>query len=334
MADIVKSTPKTELEAARQWTDLPADELKRAAATAARDRDLETLWDITRAYMTNERGDKDYSANTLAAYRRNIKRLLESWQHVNLLRPDRKQGGDYRAELKAAGLAPSSIVQALSAGRALYAALRWSGATDAKPFHDVKAPSDPVRNVDKRKPYTTAALTKLFAAALEPGLRLEPTTPLMLLLGAHAGLRVFEMTALRYGDIDLDARTLTVRAGKGGKHRTGIALTPDVVSTLQDIGMKDDDALVFGGATPHALRDRMRRLCDRAGVAYLGLHSLRHTFAFEAIKDGASLKAIGDVLGHANPQTTAIYADKDPAASRQIADRVTSVRQPLGLDRA
>src|SRR5437763_15542135 len=97
----------------------------------------------------------------------------------------------------------------LAAGRALYAALNWAGATEAAPFAATKARRDPVPAWEKRAPYTPEEVAALLARA-------EGADRLMVLLGAHAGLRVSEALALTQADLQSDRRHLRVRLGKGG----------------------------------------------------------------------------------------------------------------------
>ena len=59
--------------------------------------------------------------------------------------------------------------------------------------------------------------------------------------------------------------------------------------------------------------------CDRAGLARVGAHRLRHTAATEMLRGGASLAEIGDVLRHRRAATTAIYAKVDRAALAVLA---------------
>src|SRR5690554_3080294 len=213
---------------AESWAALPADALRRRAAAAANERDFEELWALTEAYLFlhGSKGAKA-SAHTLRTYRRGVLDLLTAWSGENLLRPSRDAGVIYLRRLEAgirpdgepAGRAPSpaTLQVKLAAARTLYRALRWSGATEARPFEDVRAAKDPTPAWEKRRPYTDAEVEQLLELA-------GPAERAMVLLGAHAGLRIGEMTELLWDDIDLSARTLRVRSGKGGKAAT-VSLT-------------------------------------------------------------------------------------------------------------
>jgi integrase/recombinase XerD len=63
----------------------------------------------------------------------------------------------------------------------------------------------------------------------------------------------------------------------------------------------------------------VRAACDRAGLARVGAHRLRHTCATQMLRAGASLPEIGQVLRHREQKTTAIYAKVDHAALRPLA---------------
>ncbi|MDZ7704760.1 MAG: tyrosine-type recombinase/integrase [Trueperaceae bacterium] len=330
-----------DLQQATFWINLPEDERKRRAAAAARDRDADTLWGLTRAYMVSRRR---YSELSLFAYEGGVRRLVDTWEGVNLLRPGPDDGRLYRmhleenglserererrgvAEGEKVGLSTASVVQALAAGRKFYAALRWAGVTTAVPFDDVTAGPDPVAPEDKRDPYELDDLAKLYAAATDPAMKVEPTTPLMLLLGAHSGLRVGEMLGVSWGDIKLRRKELVVRKGKGNKQRT-VPLSSDTVALLNGGGLEPGaaDDLVFGGVTAHALRDRMRRLCKRAGVDYLGIHSLRHTAGTTYNRMGM-LRDVQKILGHASSTTSERYAKWDKGRMHELADGLMSVR--------
>jgi Phage integrase, N-terminal SAM-like domain len=128
---------------ARAWTELDDAELKREAARAANERDLETLWSLTEAFMVaHGPSGANVSNETLKTYKRGGADLLEAWQGKNLLRPRRDSGVMYVRGLEAKGRSSSTVGVKLAAAQALYKALRWSGATTAVPFIDAKPARD------------------------------------------------------------------------------------------------------------------------------------------------------------------------------------------------
>jgi len=146
------TTNSTALDRARVWTNLNEAALKREAAKAASERDAGGLWGLLEAYLTTESGVK--SAHSLKAYRLSLQAFTAyaTERGVNLLRPGRHMGSDYRAHLSST-LAPSSVAVRLAGAKALYKALRWAGATSAAPFLDTSPPRDPTPPEYKRDPY-------------------------------------------------------------------------------------------------------------------------------------------------------------------------------------
>jgi integrase len=133
-------------------------------------------------------------------------------------------------------------------------------------------------------------------------------------LGAYAGLRVSEVAALRWEDVDVESRRARILHGKGGKARV-VALG----SVLIDHLLPDVGGNVVTGAehamTAATLQRRVNRAMRRAGVSDT-FHGLRHrygTLAYQATRD---LVAVGRQMGHTSPVTTVIYA----AASDDTAD--------------
>jgi integrase len=186
------------------------------------------------------------------------------------------------------------------------------------------------------------------------GDRLEALAALVLRLGLRKG----EALALRWGDIDLDAGTLTVRGTL--KRRKGGGLYVDTTKT--DAGMR---VLPLVAGTGEALREHRRRqaaerlalgplwvdtghvfttatgtpldprnvnrwwsaLCERAGVGHRRFHAARHTAATLLLEQGVPLEVVSAVLGHAGLAITAdVYAKVGMDAKRRalatLADKV------------
>ena len=123
----------------------------------------------------------------------------------------------------------------LAGANALYAALRWSGASEAMPFADVKVAVDKTPAWEKREAYGRTEVDWLERTS-------DGATHLVVLLGAHAGLRVSEMTALRWEHVDLGDGSLRVVAGKGGK-TARVYLTPTLTKALESIPLEEQDQL-------------------------------------------------------------------------------------------
>jgi integrase/recombinase XerC len=312
---IVRVQHASALGSVQHWTDLTPDERKRRAATAARDRDLETLWSLTEAALAlhSTRGAA-LSTHTLRVYRKGVALALHALEGHSILRPPRDWGALYRAHLSAHHR-PSTCTVRLAAARALYSALRWSGATDADPLRDVRSVRDPTPPWEKRVEYSDTDLEKLLEIA-------DPRERLLVLLGAHAGLRVGDIAALEPADLDLPNRRLRVRLGKGGKART-VGLSERLVAALEVFPVKESSTLFGVGTT--RLWQVMRALCERAQAAGLevparGVHSLRHSSGTRLYRETGDLLLVRDHLGHASVRSSERYAKGDARARTAIRD--------------
>lgn len=313
-----------QLARAESWAALPADALRRRAAKAATERDPEELWALCEAYLFlhGSKGAR-VSHHTLRTYRRGVLDLLAAWQGENLLRPSRDAGIIYLRRLETGVAAdgsprkppsPATLQVKLAAARTLYRALRWSLATEARPFEDVSAGKDPTPAWEKRRPYRDAEIEKLVQCA-------EPAERVMVLLGAHAGLRIGEMSDLRWSDLDLERGVLRVRDGKGGK-AADVSVTKRLAEALAALAGESDQQhrqrggeLVLPWGADHARR-RFRRLCARAGVKYQGaaVHGLRHSAGTRYYQQTSDLGRVAAHLRHSDIQTTRIYAKIDTEA--------------------
>lgn len=153
----------------------------------------------------------------------------------------------------------------------------------------------------------------------------------ILLLLARLGLRSCEIATLKLEDIDWSLGCITVR-GKGGR-RTKLPLPADVGEAIADYVQywraQIPDRSVFlrrrapiaGFGNPGAISSIVCRALTRAEVESprKGAHQFRHGLATEMLRQGASLAEIGELLGHASPRTTQIYAKVDLASLRTIA---------------
>ncbi len=310
--------------AAASWAGLPPGERRRRAMRAALERDSDTLWDLTQAQLTQHgRHGARVSPHTLAQYRVGVRHLLDAWGQVDLLHPDRDAGAAWVRALEstprprprgpARPFTPATVQVYLAAARTLYAALRWAGATTADPFDAVRPAPDPTPPWEKRAPYAPDELDTLLRATEVADAFADRV---LVLLGAHAGLRVSEALALRWADVDLRRRRLRVRAGKGGQART-VALSRSLIDAL---GRLQGATTAAAPATVHVdvdhvlpYRDaataqrRLAALCIRAGVPYRGVHALRHSCGTRFVAESGNLEGAARHLGHRHIQTTRSY---------------------------
>lgn len=153
----------------------------------------------------------------------------------------------------------------------------------------------------------------------------------IVLLLARLGLRAGEVAAMTLDDLDWDAGVVNV-SGKGPR-REALPLPREVgealVAWLRDGRPRCPTRHVFvrihaphvGFAGPVAVINVVQRALARAGIdpPFKGAHLLRHSLATAMLRHGASLEEIGQILRHASPDTTWIYAKVDLEALRTLA---------------
>jgi integrase len=150
----------------------------------------------------------------------------------------------------------------------------------------------------------------------------------LFLTAAFTGLRMGELLALRWRDVDFAGRTVRVRASyyagalttpKSGKARA-VPMAPDVASALAQLGDRvdwvgDDDLVFVGEAGGHvdgsALRRRYKGTLSQAGLRSLRFNDLRHTFGTRMITK-ADIRRVQEWMGHADIQTTMRYLHYAP----------------------
>ncbi len=142
-----------------------------------------------------------------------------------------------------------------------------------------------------------------------------------ILLCLYSGLRIGELIALQWSDIDLTKGILTVSkschdskegliidAPKTISSRRVIPLPKQLLPILKSIKKKSDAPFVVSAkGKPVSVRSYQRSfelLLKRLNIPHKGFHSLRHTFATRAIECGMDVKTLSEILGHKNPTVT------------------------------
>lgn len=267
--------------------------------------------------------EKGRSANTIAAYRRDLAAYSE-WlaaRGATVLDVTHQQLVDFVGTRRASGAATSSIARQLAAVRMLHRYLSIEGERRDDPaaeLEGVRVPSG------IPKPLTETQVTSLIDSVLvtEPIHRRD--LALIELLYA-TGARISEAVGLSIGEIDMDARLVRLY-GKGAKERivpfgsTAAAALDDWFSPSGRAMVvpaqwrsRDDAEAVFlntrgGRLTRQAAWQVIKKYGMRAGIGdELSPHVLRHSCATHLLDHGADLRVVQEMLGHASISTTQIY---------------------------
>lgn len=284
-------------------------------------------------------GNRRYSSHTLQAYRRDLAHLVGLHPDTSLQHYTESHIRQAVARLHAQGHRPRSLARALAAWRGFFQWWAPQAGMAHNPTAGVRAPKAP-KSLPK-------ALSVEQAQVLldRPGLP-EPKTPIecrdqaMFEVLYSSGLRLAELVSLdwrylRSGKyesqswIQLEENEATI-LGKGGKKRTvplGTMACQAVQRWLQERAKlagepqpdldPDTYAALFVGARGKRISPRVvqRQLNQVAAVAGLPVnvhpHSLRHSFASHLLQSAQDLRAVQELLGHANISTTQIYTRLD-----------------------
>jgi len=292
-----------------------------AGRAASDDRLVELFLDMQAA----ERGAGE---NTLAAYRNDLADLTAHLRAGGrtLAAASTEDLRDFLASLAERGLKPASVARRLSAARQLFRFLYAEGKRSDDPAAVLEGPK---RGRALPKILSIAEVDRLLALAradaedakLAPAARLRAARLLCLLETVYAtGLRVSELVALPASAARRDQAMLVVR-GKGGKERL-VPLNKEAKRSMADyLAMrkasegKAPSKWLFPsfGEAGHITRQHFARelkaLGARCGIAgeRLSPHVLRHAFASHLLHNGADLRVVQTLLGHADISTTQIY---------------------------
>ena len=163
----------------------------------------------------------------------------------------------------------------------------------------------------------------------------------MVYLALKTGLRVGELLALKWEDLDLNAGKLIVKrtlwqdlegSPKGGKRRE-VPLSVQTVAMVRSYRHLKEPYVFCDAAgkrlTHSIVKDVVPTTCKKAGLAKrLTMHSLRHTFASHLVMRGRSLVEVQQLLGHSTIQMTMRYAHLAPEVAREAVELLD---QPASL---
>jgi integrase/recombinase XerC len=282
--------------------------------------------DIQR-HLVHLKVERRLAARTLALYADAFARLqsFAAAQKLPLREVQMHHVRRWAAALHGKGLAPRSIALVLSAWRGLYRWLGNDGLIALNPAEGVRAPKAPqplpkALSVDHAMALADAAPH----AGADPVLAARDQCIVELLYGC--GLRVGELVGLdlRAGDGGwIDAADASAHViGKGSKRRSvpiGAAALKALRAWLElrhELARADEPALLVGtrGAriTAGQVRARLKLRALEAGLpTHVHPHMLRHSFATHVLQSSGDLRAVQELLGHANITTTQVYTKLD-----------------------
>lgn len=271
------------------------------------------------AYFDFLRNERRLSPHTISNYRRDLNALttfcdahgLDNWRALQV-----QQARAFATQLHRQGLAGRSIARALSAARSFNRYLLREGLSIQNVFTGVAAPK-----AGKRLP---KALSVDQAARL---MQIDSDDPLssrdraLLELLYSSGLRLAELVSINVSDVDLRDATVTV-TGKGAKTRivpVGSQARTAIQSWIRDRAALADvgESALFISRNGNRLGARAVQLRIKQWAVRQGIevpthpHMLRHSFASHLLESSGDLRAVQELLGHADLSTTQVYTHLD-----------------------
>ena len=273
------------------------------------------------AWLAWLESERRYGANTLAAYDSDLDDYLGyAGGDADNAPPDRRRFRGWLADMGGRGLARTTVARRVSALRSFYRFCGRTGRIDINDLSWLRAPRPP-KSVPKpvSEEDARALLAAIFKRRGDDWAKKRDFALLMMLYGS--GLRVSEALDLTRRDTPLDSWLRIT--GKGGKIRE-VPVLPAIAEAVADyVGAcpfdGGPDAPLFVSARGNAFGARAaQRLVESLRLelslpAYVTPHALRHAFATHLLGNGADLRAIQELLGHASLSTRQRYTNVDEA---------------------
>jgi integrase/recombinase XerD len=283
--------------------------------------------DLIREYLAYLRVEKGLAKNSLEAYERDLSKL-KAWTDkngFNLLSLTRADLREWLMDLGRTELSENSKRRLISAMRGFYKFLLIDGHVKANPAENLDSPQKGFYLPNFLNQADIELLLMAPDVSAETGLRDRAILELMY----ACGLRVSEVVNTRSSDLDLDAGVLTT-TGKGSKTRripVGTSAVEWVKSYLAARRKNEKAGVENLFVTPagrplsrQAIYLLIRGYSEKAGLANVSPHTIRHSFATHLVQNRADIRSVQQMLGHVDISTTQIYTHMTDAHIRKSYD--------------
>jgi integrase/recombinase XerC len=270
-------------------------------------------------YLASLRNERRLSEHTASNYGRDLASLIDYCNAQGLMawtQVDAQHMRMFAAREHRQGLAPRSIQRRLSACRGLFRYLLREGELRHDPTGDVQAPKARKR---LPTPLDADSMARLLEFRSDDRLGIRDKAIMELLYSS--GLRLAELLGLDLADVDLRDRTVRV-TGKGRKTRI-VPVGRQAITALQGWFAERatfaavGEQAVFVGVNgsrlgPRIVQRRIARWARLQGLPeHVHPHMFRHSFASHLLESSQDLRAVQELLGHANISTTQVYTHLD-----------------------
>jgi len=280
-------------------------------------------------YLRYLKDERRYSPATLESYQRDLQQFIEFINAVNVTDccdVDNLHVRNYAGSRRRRGISARSLHRSLSAIRGFYTFLQREQLIENNPVADVSGPS-----IEKKLPnlLDVDEINRLLNEGPQNPLKLRDYAIMELMYSS--GLRLAEMVNLNIDAIDLVQGQVQV-LGKGNKTRylpiganackalnRWLEARPNIVA--------EGELAVFinnrgNRLSPRAVQQRMAQIGREQGLdKHVHPHMLRHSFASHLLESSGDLRAVQEMLGHADISTTQIYTHLDFQHLAQVYDK-------------
>jgi integrase/recombinase XerD len=282
--------------------------------------------------------EKGFSENTIFAYRNDLHQLagfaekeatkqglVPSWANFS------RQGMlSYMLDLKERGYVPTTIARKVAATRSFFGFMVAEGIIKTNPTENMSSPS-----VGKSlpKPISISQVRQLLNQPAKLSTSEAKRDKAMLELLYASGMRISELVSLNLGDVDTEGGYVRC-FGKGHKERVipiyeqaARAVKEYIEETRPKLAHNKEGPALFLNPRGERLTRQgfWQKLKEYAKSANLGTqispHTLRHSFATHMLSGGADLRAVQELLGHANISTTQVYTHLTTEHIRRTYER-------------
>jgi integrase/recombinase XerC len=283
---------------------------------------------LVERFLDHLRLERRLSIHTITSYRRDLACLTEYCDANDVLRWQDLKSHHVRgfaASSHAAGLSPRSIQRRLSGIRGFMNYLIREGDIARNPATDISAPQ-----VARKLPNTLDVdqMARLLQIQGDDPVTVRDRAMLELLYSS--GLRLAELVNLNPEDVDLGDAMIRV-TGKGNKTRLipigrmARAAVTEWLPVRPELAAGDEKALFVGvrgrRISPRTVQNRVHHWALKAGIPQrVYPHLFRHSFATHLMESSRDLRAVQELLGHADISTTQIYTHLDFQHLAQIYD--------------
>lgn len=257
-------------------------------------------------YLESIEIEKGLSANTIAAYGRDIESFIE---FVSNKSPDKINRGDlydFIKSLRSKNYAPSSITRKIASIKGWFRWLKINEKINNDPSIVLESPKIPQK---LPKVISIQEINKIFSS------HLNTTEQAIFELLYGCGLRVSELTNIEIKNIDLSAKILKC-FGKGSKERIvplgeKAKIAVKNYLELRKLYPNNDSKKLFINNQGHEIsRQKVYELSQKIGKIidkHISPHVFRHSFATHLLENGADLRVVQELLGHSCVSTTQLY---------------------------